>query len=484
MSRWIARSLILLFHAAVVACHAQNPSGLSLVDNEVVFSSGAGGSLPDMNLFRDPANNRIGVVCISQPPLQQLQKLGVPDLSARLDLLSKANDLRVIDGHCSLTFPVLVGQEREELQAVADQAADKLAPEVARFVQQLGDAVPNRRDMVFHLLWSRVMDDAWDRGWTARFKTAGPPNAAWVIYPGQGLDVGTNYGSIPGNGSYALTWSPAIRAQLGEISGAVADVFRVAWGKNVSDADADRLRSLGFLNEHGKSIAFTFRAGDPTDRLLDQLTTKYAELLATAYDYDKLGKQFDLTPEQMFLILGHETAYAIFGKMSHAGLLDVPPILIGQGESREFVRLLSLKLAGPPGPADDAMYLFIKSGWRGNADCVAAFRHVIEVDPQNLDARLYLGMSLYEVGDYRGAIPAFDELTRRAGNNFRMRDWGRIWSAQMYDLLGERLQALQLYRVVAGSQDTESMQFGQYEIGPVTAREWATQRLQSPFARR
>ena len=65
-----------------------------------------------------------------------------------------------------------------------------------------------------------------------------------------------------------------------------------------------------------------------------------------------------------------------------------------------------------------------------------------------------------------------------------MRDWGRIWSAQMYDLLGERDQALELYRIVASSGDTQQMQFGQYNIGPVTARDWAKQRLESPFTRR
>jgi len=40
-----------------------------------------------------------------------------------------------------------------------------------------------------------------------------------------------------------------------------------------------------------------------------------------------------------------------------------------------------------------------------------------------------------------------------------------------------------LCRIVAGSDDTQTMQSGQYEIGPVTARDWAKQRLESPFTR-
>jgi hypothetical protein len=96
--------------------------------------------------------------------------------------------------------------------------------------------------MLFHLLWSRVIDDAWDKAWKATFTTEGPADAAWLIYPGQRYDAGTNYGSVPGNGTYALTWSPALRPQLQELSGAIVDVFRIAWGKEVSAADANPLR--------------------------------------------------------------------------------------------------------------------------------------------------------------------------------------------------------------------------------------------------
>jgi len=90
-------------------------------------------------------------------------------------------------------------------------------------------------------------------------------------------------------------------------------------------------------------------------------------------------------------------------------------------------------------------------------------------------------MSLYELEDYRGAITAFDQLTQHAGNDTRMRDWGHIWSAQIMTCLASGGRALQLYGIVASSVDTQSMQFGQYDIGPVAARDWAKQRLESPF---
>ena len=130
------------------------------------------------------------------------------------------------------------------------------------------------------------------------------------------------------------------------------------------------------------------------------------------------------------------------------------------------------------------MYLFVKTGWRGNLETAAKFRRVVESDPKNLNAWLYLGFSLYEVKDYRAAIGAFDRLAENAGNNANMKDWGRIWSAQMYDLLGEREHAVALYREVASSANKDTMMFGQYNIGPITAHDWANERLVSPFTRR
>ena len=108
----------------------------------------------------------------------------------------------------------------------------------------------------------------------------------------------------------------------------------------------------------------------------------------------------------------------------------------------------------------------------------------VEQEPGNLKAWLFLGFSLYEIKDYRSAIEAFDQLAGHAGSDAQMRGWGRLWSAHMYDLLGEREHALTLYRAVAESDAKETMMFGQYDIGPVTASDWAKERIATPFTRR
>src|ERR1019366_6650791 len=218
MKRRIRTLAVLLAMLVGSTSHAQIPQGLNLHDNGIVFSGTGRGSLPDLNLFRDSINNAIGMACIHQPSIAALQKLGFPDLANRLELLSRSNDILINKGRCSLNFTVLVGARREELKSTVTKASEKLAPRVARLAQRLREGVPERPDMVFHLLWSRVMDDSWDKAWKATFTLQGPADAVWVIYPGQRYDVGTNFSSVPGSRSYALTWSPVLRPQLQDLS--------------------------------------------------------------------------------------------------------------------------------------------------------------------------------------------------------------------------------------------------------------------------
>jgi tetratricopeptide (TPR) repeat protein len=174
----------------------------------------------------------------------------------------------------------------------------------------------------------------------------------------------------------------------------------------------------------------------------------------------------------------------VFDDLSRSGELQIPKVLTGSGAMRDAVRLVSLTIAEPPGADDDAMYLLIKNGWRGNAETAAKFREVVDKDPNKSADWLYLGMSLYEIKDYRAAVGAFQKCAEHAAKNATLSEWAVVWEAQMHDLLGERENALRLYRSVAGSKNTATMMFGQYRIGPISAREWARQRIESPFTRR
>ena len=468
-----------------LSAQGQKPAEFSLYENESTFSGGGQARpLPEMRLFRDVSNNAIGLACLRHPPISDLQKLGLPDLNERLAALTKGNAIALRDGSCSLTFPVFVGAQREQLQSMVQPVAAKLAPQVARFADRIRAVVPGHTEIVFHLLWSRVVDDVWDQAWKANFAAPGPPHSTWVVYPEQRFSVGTNYNSVPGNGSSALTWSSNFRQHIRPAEGSFVDAYRLAWGKEVAADDLARLQELGFVDASRKLRVFVFHAGDGTDQLLKQLTSEYAAALTGAYDYAAAGKKLGIPPEETFLLLLHETAYAVFDTLSRSGALQIPKVLTGSGEMRDAVQLVSLVVGEPPGADDDAMYLFVKSGWRGNVQTVAKFREVVERDPGRARDWLYLGMSLYEIKDYRQAIDAFQKCANHAGSDIRLSEWAAVWEAQMYDLLGERENALRLYRAVTDSKNNTTMMFGQYQIGPITAREWAQQRIQTPFTRR
>ena len=143
------------------------------------------------------------------------------------------------------------------------------------------------------------------------------------------------------------------------------------------------------------------------------------------------------------------------------------------------LQLVSLAVGDPPAPDDDAMYLLMKNGWHGNAQTAAKFREVVEKDPNNAHAWMFLGMSLYETKDYSQAAGAFQKCAEHSANNLTWREWATVWQAQMYDLLGDRENALRLYRTVAESKNAETMMFGQYRIGPLSAAEWARRELRA-----
>jgi tetratricopeptide (TPR) repeat protein len=210
-------------------------------------------------------------------------------------------------------------------------------------------------------------------------------------------------------------------------------------------------------------------------------------VVSKAYDYDALGHSLHIPSGELFVILLHETVYGVFEDLSRAGKLRFPPALTSQGERKECVQLVSLRLGERPRADDEAMFLFMRSGWRGNKQTVEKFRQVLDKNPNNRDALLYLGMSLYQVQDYREAIRVFERLNRLTEHDGRpsAHDWSHIWIGHMYDLLGERDKALEQYRMALASRDSKStMMYGQYGIGPVNAKIWAQQRIQTPFTRR
>jgi tetratricopeptide (TPR) repeat protein len=171
--------------------------------------------------------------------------------------------------------------------------------------------------------------------------------------------------------------------------------------------------------------------------------------------------------------------------MRASGRLDVPQLLLGGGERRDAVRLVSVVLDQPPRPADEAVALYMRNGWHGSPEVVEALRRALRAQPDDLETLWYLGLSLYDVGQHRQALRVFQGLadaTRGDTAQALKHDWARVWAGHALDALGERERALTFYQSVLDSPaGSEPLQMGQYGIGPISATDWARRRLETPF---
>lgn len=335
----------ILVSSAATATPKRQQSAVDLAADSLTFCmSGNCGSLPDTSVFSDPTNNSIGNACIHNVRVSQL--MNIDEIEDHLNSLAKANVIALRNGRCSLTFPVIEGSRRERITRISKDAAIKLRPTALALIRRLQSAVPERRELMFHLLWSRVIDDGvvWQRAWREAFGPSPLPDVAWAVFPTHSFTVGTY--SYPLNKSdwLAFTTTSNSYEYKSTIVDLAAELERLALGGETGSPSELRLQQLGFLDSRRSFRVFTYRTGDPFDQLVQQLTSEYATALTGVYDYRSLAKSFGVSPQHMFCILLHETAYALLDNLKRSGDLSVPAILT----SKDVVQLVSIRTADAP----------------------------------------------------------------------------------------------------------------------------------------
>ncbi len=444
---------------------------------------------PRLGLLRDSTNNRITVACIAGISVSQLEAPAIDDLDERLRVLTEGKVLKIADGRCSPAFPVFVGRDREVLAGIADAGAADLRPLVGRLIGRLESELGDRREMLFHLLWSRVIDVIWSDAWDLAFSDDELPVVAWVAQPPHSFTVGTNYAFLPGDASLAITWSPNFSEHLSRFPDFNYELLLAAWGEEIEDVEAKaELEAYGVLDRSGESRLFSYPDGAHLDEALGEMAMEYAAAVAVAYDWEEVAQRLGIHPGDAFVVLLHELAYAIFEDLYEAAVLEIPSLLLRRGGTERAVELVSVVRGEPPAPSDKAMALYMKNGWHGSAEVVAQFREVLRTDPDDVELLWYLGLSLYDIEEYGEAVWAFGRVLDLAeGDPDRLfeRDWSRIWIGHVCDVTGQRERAVTYYQSVLDSPETSGRgMMGQYNIGPVDVKEWAAQRLETPFARR
>jgi tetratricopeptide (TPR) repeat protein len=442
---------------------------------------------PRLRLLEDSVSHRLAEACLRSATRRDLERLGIADLEQRLDTLVGGHVVRRSGSGCEAGFPVFFGAKRRILRDLAAAGAGRVRPVVESLLPSLTALLGQRRDMVFHVLWSRVMDEAWDAAWRRAFPEDTLPLVVWVTYPEHPRAVGTNYSSVPGGGSLALTWSPRFTEHLAALDSLSLELRQLAWGRAVADSAAQaRLADLGMLDTQGRSRVFAYPAKSPLDSALRRMAEAYGATAADALDWPDAARRLGYDARDVFVVLLHQVAYDVLAELEAGKRLEVPQAVPQGAPAADAARLTSLVLGRPPGPTDEALTAYARNGWHGSAEVVRLLREAVRRDARDPETRWYLGLSEFDVAAYRDAIVTFTALATLTADDAAHRleyDWARLWIGQAHDALGERSQAIAVYRRVLATGDTAAaMQMGQYGIGPVTARDWARQRLASPFA--
>jgi|GEM_PF-914680 len=444
---------------------------------------------PKIRLLKDELNHKIAKMCINSAPIEDLKKLNIEDLSHRLNILIEGNVLISTDQKYSLTFPVIVGENRKAMADIVTKAAEELSPFVESMINKLKKELKENENILFHILWSRIIDEVWFDAFNLSFPEEKPPKVIWVMYPEHPFAVGTNYYSLPGRGSLALTWSNNFTEHLAAFDELRFELHQAAWDKEITNIQAkEKMKEFGAFDMNDRFSVFSYKRSDKLDQILTILTKEYALEVSKIYDYTALSEKFDIPYDELFVIVLHETAYEVFERLYKSGKLPIPEILLHEDSKKNSIQLTSLELEQPPSLTDAAMALFMRSGWHGNDEVIKKFKEVLNQTPDNLEVLWYLGLSLYDIKRYSESIDIFKRLinlTENKKNELIKYDWSKIWIGHIYDVLGEREKAISYYRNVLNSKhESGNLMMSQYDIGPITAKEWTEKRIKEPFIRK
>jgi hypothetical protein len=349
MNKAIWTVLIWIIIAAPARSDSIQPPG-DPIDQMMMF----GGSQPDHiprfidTLSQNKIARSIALACLDGASEQDLGSLGIDSLKIRLDRLVSQNLLVMYDGKYFLTIPVFVGAKRDRLRQIANEGAAKLIPVVEPMIPRLRQALGNRPDVCFHMLWSRVIDANWWDLYRAQTRDQStPPSLAWIVYPVDRYQVGTNFWSMSNEDELAISWGNGCLDCVVTIQDARPFLIGNKSAAKPSDSVMQVLRQRGCVDSSGVPAVYAYVTGDKVDQLLDQLKTEYAEGIRGLYDYQAVGKEFGVSPDDLFVILMHETAYSLFEHLDRSGTLPFPKIFQGSDDKKLCVQLASIRRLEP-----------------------------------------------------------------------------------------------------------------------------------------
>lgn len=276
---------------------------------------------------------------------EQLKQQFPDSLEIELNKLIDGKVIRRNNNHLETTFPVLIGESRKKMMDLIHKKVSDLNISMESLIKPLEVALKDNPKMVFHFLWSRVMDDCWWNWYNSEFKTKkGPPSIAFIVFPQHPFQCGTNSDYTSDNSQFAFSWSYNLFDEFFTLP-STKSFYDLALNKPISEKDKNFYIRYGLLDSNNRAKIYYYYEGSELDKTCNALKSKYIKIVRGMFDYQQLSNEFHIPADELFLVISHEVAYEIFSMLNEKATSVYIPILKTNNPELDFSALVSWKLS-------------------------------------------------------------------------------------------------------------------------------------------
>jgi hypothetical protein len=317
--------------------------------NLVYFNVGTINHIPKGIIIPDK-NNQARIVLnaiIGGSSYKEIKQQYPDSLDLILTSLIEGKVIRRNSDYFEVLFPVLIGEKRNILKTLIHEKITDAAVSIDSLINILKKGLYNNPEMVFHFLWSRIIDDCWWGLYNLEFKTdKGPPSISFIVHPSHPFLCGTNFDNTTDNSQIAISWSYNLFNEFVNLP-STSSFYNLALNKSVSEKDHAFFLKHGLIDSNNESKLFIYHKGGKLDFLCDSLKKLYIDRIYGLFDYHELSKEYQIPADELFVLMFHEIAYAIFEILNERRISISIPIVKENNPTLDFSSLISIRIPSP-----------------------------------------------------------------------------------------------------------------------------------------
>ena len=297
-------------------------------------------TIPDKNIQARIVLNAI----IGGSSYNEMKQQYPDSLDLILTSLIESKVIRRDNDYFKLLFPVLIGEKRNILKTLIHEKISDAEASIDSLINILRRGLSNNQEMIFHFLWSRIIDDCWWGLYNSEFKTdKGPPSIAYIVYPSHPFLCGTNFDNTPDNSQIAISWSYNLFNEFINLP-STSSFYNLALNKSVSEKDHAFFLKHGLIDSNNVSKLYIYNEGGKLDILCDSLKKLYIDRIYGLFDYQELSKEFQIPADELFVLMFHEISYEIFKILNERRISIAVPIVRENNPTLNFSYLISIRI--------------------------------------------------------------------------------------------------------------------------------------------